>query len=412
MKRPSAPVARQSGFSIVELMVAVTIALVASLAIFQTYAASEERKRTTTSGSEGLQSGVFALAALERAVVNAGYNLMVVSDPGYTSPVRLITPGTGYALSTTNPPRPEFHLGCNFTIGGTRYRMAPLSAIDGGDGQASDVLTVFSGSSADVPLPVPAETGGLTSGSATIRLRSTWGFSVGDWVLVYEQSAALNVGTDRPRDCTLARVTGLPNAPLISPADVTLDTPTVATYDEPVVINLGRTPAFERYSVDAAGRLMVADLLNGTPPQPVADNVVSLQVQIGVDVGNDDVIDEWINPPALETTLLNPANPLPQNALTPLPAPPGVRSIHQIKGVRIGLLVRSPRMERPDTSGNCSVTSAASLEVLPAVAGIAASRLPAMPGSGAFALTGDQRCFRYNTVVSMVPVRNALLSEM
>jgi type IV pilus assembly protein PilW len=408
----TAAAARQRGFSIVELMVAVTIALVASLAIFQTYAASEERKRTTTSGSEGLQAGVFALASLERAVVNAGYNLMVVSDPGYTSPTRLITPGTGYSLSTTNPPRPEFHIGCNFTLGGTRYRLAPLMATDGGGGLASDVLTVFSGSSADVPLPVPAETGGLASGSTTIRLRSTWGFAVGDWVLVYEQSAALNVGTDRPRDCTLARVTALPGAPVISPADVVLDTPTPVTYDEPVVINLGRTPAFERYTVDAAGRLMVVDLLNGTPAQPVAENVVSMQVQLGIDVGNDDVIDEWINPPALESTLVNPVNPPPQNSVTNLPAPAGVRALHQVKGVRIGLLVRSPRMERPGASGNCTVTSAASLEVLPAVAGAAANRLPEMPGSGGIALSGDQRCFRYNTVVSMVPVRNALLNEM
>lgn len=412
MNAPLAAVRRQRGFSIVELMVAVTIALVASLAIFQTYAASEERKRTTTSGSEGLQAGVFALASLERAVVNAGYNLMVVSDPGYTSPVRLITPGSGYSLSTTNPPRPEFHIGCNFTHGGTRYRLAPLMAVDGGGGLASDVLTVFSGSSADVPLQVPAETGGLTSGSTTVRLRSTWGFSVGDWVLVYEQSAALNVGTTRPRDCTLARVTALPSAPAISPADVTFDTPTPVAYDEPVVVNLGRSPAFERYSVDAAGRLMVADLLNGTPAQPVAENVASLQVQLGIDVGNDDVIDEWVNPPALESTFLNPVNPLPQNSVTSLPAPAGVRGLHQIKGVRIGLLVRSPRMERSDASGNCTVTSAATLEVLPAVAGAAANRLPDMPGSGSFAPTGDQRCFRYNTVVSMVPVRNALLNEM
>lgn len=403
---------RQRGFSIVELMVAVTIALAASLAVFQTYAVSEERKRTTTSGSEALQAGVFALAALERAVVNAGYNLLVVSDPGYTSPVRIVTPGTGYALSNTNPPRPEFHIGCNFTLGGTRYRMAPLAAIDGGGGLASDVLTVFSGSSADVPLPVPAETGGLASGSATIRLRSTWGFAVGDWVLVYEQSAALNVGTDRPRDCTLARVTALPSAPAISPADVVLDVPTVVTYDEPVVVNLGRNPAFERYFIDAAGRLMIADLLNGTPAQPVADNVVSLQVQLGIDVGNDDVIDEWINPPALESALLNPENPPPQNTLTALPVPAGPRGLHQIKGVRIGLLMRSPRMERPDASGACTASSAASLEVLPAVTGAAASRLPEMPGSGSFGLSGDQRCFRYSTVVSMVPVRNAILNEM
>lgn len=211
---------RPAGFSLVELMVAMVIGLMTTLAIFQSYAANEDRKRTTTSGSEGLQEGIFALASLQRAVTNAGYNLTVVSDPGYMSPVRVITPGGNYALSNTNPPRPEFHLGCNFNHGMAAFRMAPLTATDGADGFASDTLTIFSGSSPNVPLPVPAETGGLAAGSSTIRLRSTWGFAVGDWVLVYEQSAAQNAGALRPRACTLARVTGLPTAPAISPADI------------------------------------------------------------------------------------------------------------------------------------------------------------------------------------------------
>ncbi len=145
------------------------IAMIASLAVFQAVSVSEARKRSTSSGSEGLQAGVFGLASLERAIANAGYNLMVVSDPGYTSPVRLVTPGTGYTLSTTNPPKPEFHIGCNFTVGGTVYRAAPIVATDGGAGLASDTLIVFSGSSANVPLPASAETGGLAAGSSTIR---------------------------------------------------------------------------------------------------------------------------------------------------------------------------------------------------------------------------------------------------
>ncbi len=85
-------------------MVASVIAMVASMAIFQTYASNEERRRTTTSGGEGLQAGLFALATIERAITNAGYNLTVVSDPGYTSPVRLIDPGAAqFTLSTTQP---------------------------------------------------------------------------------------------------------------------------------------------------------------------------------------------------------------------------------------------------------------------------------------------------------------------
>lgn len=403
---------RQRGFSLLELMVAMVIAMIASLAIFQTVSVSEERKRSTTSGSEGLQAGVFGLASLERSITNAGYNLTVISDPGYTSPTRIVTPGTGYTLSTDRPPRPEFHIGCTFTIGGINYRTAPLVARDGGDGFTSDTMMIFSGSSANVPLPAVVETGGLAAGSNTIRLRSTHGFNVGDWVMVYEQSTVVNVGTARPSGCTLAQVTGLPMAPAISPADITISAPTVALYQEPVVINLGPRPSLEQFSVDANGRLVVQDLLNNTPAQVLTENVVSMQVQLGIDVGNDDVIDEWINPPAAYVNLNNPPNPLPNNVTSALPIPGGARAIHQIKAIRVGLLVRSPQFERPDASGNCTTTPAGPFQVLPARAGAAGNNLPDMPSSGNYNLAGDQRCFRYNTVTSVVTMRNAILSEM
>jgi type IV pilus assembly protein PilW len=403
---------RQSGFSLLELMVATVIGLVASLAVFQTVSVSEERRRSTASGSEGLQDGVFGLASLERAVMNAGYNLMVISDTAYTSPVRLVTPGVGYILSGTNPPRPEFNVGCSFTVAGNTYRAAGVVATDGGGALASDTLILFSGSSSLVPLPAVAETGALAMGSNTVRLRSTYGFTVGDWVLVYEQNGAVNAGTTRPSACTLAQVQALPNAPAISPADITLSVPTAAMYVEPVVINLGRTPALEEYRVDANARLQVRNLITGAPAQVVADNVLSLQVQLGIDVGNDDVIDEWINPPAAAATWLNPPNPLPANQITALPVAAAPRGLHQIKAVRLGLLMRSPQFERPDSSGNCTTTPAGPYETLPAVAGVAASGLAAIPSSGAYTLAGDQRCFRYNTVSAVVGVRNAIMSEM
>ena len=44
-----------AGFSLLELMVAAVIAMVGAVTIFQTMSVSEERRRSTTSGSEGLQ---------------------------------------------------------------------------------------------------------------------------------------------------------------------------------------------------------------------------------------------------------------------------------------------------------------------------------------------------------------------
>jgi hypothetical protein len=358
---------------------------------------------------------VFALAAIERAIMSAGYNLTAISDSGYLSPVRRITPGTGYTLSSTQPPVPEMHLGCQFSAAGATQRAATVLAHVGGGagGLASDTLVVFTGSSSTVPLPVASATLALPAGSTTISLTSTHGFRVNDWVLVYEQNSAANPGTTRPVSCTLTRVTALPSAPVISPADITLAAGTAAAYQQPMVIHLGPSPTLERYQVDGSGRLTVTDLLtDGAQPQVIADNVVAMRIQLGIDRGNDDVIDEWMAAPSQASSLTNPPNPLPPNAVTPAgPPPPGDRAIHQIKAVRVGLLVRSPQFEK--AAGDACSTSGASLTpILPARTGDTATRVPDMPSSGNVSLSGDKRCFRYNAITAVLSVRNAVLSEM
>jgi len=416
--------ARQAGFTLLELMVASVIAMVAAVTIFQTMSVSEERRRSTTSGSEGLQAGVFALASLERAIVNAGFNLTAISDTTYVSPVRRVTPGSGFVLSSTTPPRPELHLGCTFTHSGQTYRAAPLLAAATGAnaGIDTDTLTIFSGSSATVPLPVPA-TGTVEAGATAITMASIHGFQVDDWVLVYEQSDAASPGTTRPVACTLGRVTA--RTPASENGTITMAPGAAAKYTQPVVINLGRAPTLERFVVDANGRLTVTNLLGTAGPQVLADNVVAMRVQLGIDRGNDDVIDEWINAPATIDTWLNPDNPLPPNQVG-IPGGGGAgggggggggggaaaRAFHQIKAVRVGLLIRSPQFERAEEKGGCMITDGAKRQILPARTGNAAAGLPDMPASGTYTFEGDQRCFRYNTVSAVLGLRNALLSEM
>ncbi|MGB8856654.1 MAG: prepilin-type N-terminal cleavage/methylation domain-containing protein, partial [Burkholderiales bacterium] len=57
---------KQSGFSLVEVMVGLLIGLLGTIVIFQVFSISEGQKRTTTSGNDANQSGVFALYTLER----------------------------------------------------------------------------------------------------------------------------------------------------------------------------------------------------------------------------------------------------------------------------------------------------------------------------------------------------------
>ncbi|MGH6693257.1 MAG: PilW family protein, partial [Gammaproteobacteria bacterium] len=56
--------ARSRGLSLVELLVAAAIGIIASLAIFQVFAVFEGQKRTTASGGEAQTSGTLALYTL------------------------------------------------------------------------------------------------------------------------------------------------------------------------------------------------------------------------------------------------------------------------------------------------------------------------------------------------------------
>jgi hypothetical protein len=273
----------------------------------------------------------------------------------------------------------------------------------------------------------------VDANATEMTLTSIHGFRVDDWVLVYEQSDAASPGTTRPVACTLTRVTARSVAS--HQGTITLQAGTAAAYQQPMVINLGLTPTLERFVVDGNGRLMVTNLLGTGGAQVLADNVVAMRVQLGIDRGNDDVVDEWINAPETIDTWLNPSNPLPPNQVG-IPGGGGgggngngngggggggggasqARAFHQIKAVRVGLLIRSPQFERAQEgngqNGGCTTTDGSNRVILPARAGDAASGLPDMPASGSYSFDGEQRCFRYNTVSAVLGLRNALLSEM
>lgn len=64
---------RDRGFSVIELMVAVVIGLVAAIVIMQMFGLSEGRKRATTSGADAQTTAGVALYLMERDLRQAGY---------------------------------------------------------------------------------------------------------------------------------------------------------------------------------------------------------------------------------------------------------------------------------------------------------------------------------------------------
>jgi type IV pilus assembly protein PilW len=96
----------QAGFSLVEIMVGMVIALLGVIIIFQVFSVSEGIKRTTTSGGDALQNGASALFSLGRSLKMAGYGIFpstyaapYLADPASTAPVT-ITPGAANGSDT------------------------------------------------------------------------------------------------------------------------------------------------------------------------------------------------------------------------------------------------------------------------------------------------------------------------
>jgi type IV pilus assembly protein PilW len=74
----------EGGFSIVEIMVAAAIALIGIVAIFQVLAVWEERKRTTSSGSDAQVSGTIAMYNMDRDLRQAGFGFGLSTYMGCT----------------------------------------------------------------------------------------------------------------------------------------------------------------------------------------------------------------------------------------------------------------------------------------------------------------------------------------
>jgi Tfp pilus assembly protein PilW len=95
-----------AGFSLVDVMVGMIIALLGVIIMFQVFSVSEDVKRTTTSGGDALQNGASALFVIDRSLKQAGYGIFASTnlapypaDPTTILPV-LITPGTATTSDT------------------------------------------------------------------------------------------------------------------------------------------------------------------------------------------------------------------------------------------------------------------------------------------------------------------------
>ena len=375
---------RQSaGFTLVELLVAVTIGMALVLAITLMLTRYESGRRTLTSVNDSSMGSAYVSFTLDRIVRSAGSGYAQGWKDSFGC--QLLASRSGI---TTLPRASAFP--APFAAVPQAMRLAPVVVHAGAGTDGSDILAVATGSSGLGESPLPVMTASATG--TGLRVPATIGLRAGDLVMV-SQGATLCMlqqvasgfagGADQQLDFggTYAD-SDIAGTRL---EDLGVGTP---AWLSPLGNTTGNQPMFQLLGVGPNATLVAHDMLqlNGSDSvTAIADGVADLRARYGVDTTNDNIIDSWRDPavaPWDAATLLN--GTLDSKI-----------RLSQIVAVRVGVLVRTSTPER-DSVAPASVTLFSDL----------GSTLQATRS-----LNAAERLVRWRTVEFTVPLRNALLTQ-
>lgn len=368
----------QRGLSLIELMVALTIGLVVSLAIFSVISVSEARKRNTTGTNDMNQNGAFALYQLDQAVRSAGTGFSQQYTLTFGCAINAKRGGKA-VIPPTALPSPFDSLTAN--IGGA-FRMAPAIIWQDPDGKLSDILIVMAGSAGYGEMPIESTSVPTVNPSPQLRLLNTLSFSAGQQLLVAERPGAGSLPA-----CLIESVDATYKGPAttgVLPLGGTFYTAgtdkTLESYSsDSVALNLGSSPSFRLYGVGANNTLVGFDLLNGTAGSSdlIGDGVVEMHAIYGVDAANNGTI-AWTEPTGSYA-----ASALLDGSVN------AGKLIAGIKAIRVGIITRSA-VEDKNT--------------------VSPEKLTLFDGAVAYTKTPSaaERKFRYRVLEATIPLRNAL----
>jgi len=380
---------RQRGFSLVELMIAVVIGMLALVFALRLVTGSEHARDAAVGGSDSMQNGMVALFSISGDAAQAGFGL---NDPIVGGCDTVFSDTGGYALAPTS------------TAGAVTRRLAPV--VIESNGSAPDRVTFYAGSA--------------LGGTATLRLRKNYvsgtridvdgvpfGFAQRD-VLV--AAPELEGGK-----CALAQISEDPAKLSPPPNDQYLLIAKGSNYrfnsgnlgvaftgGAARVFDLGPpdTLSFHSWSVaDGFLQLRATDLSGASnTPSTVADNIVSLKAQYGFDTrtGSAFTPQGGVQVTQWSSTIIN---------------ADGDGTVgdggdyRQVVAVRLAVVARSKSVERPGANGVCSATSAKpqvfGTEVPQGVTAVPVTVDVAVPGDPT-----DWRCYRYRVFETVVNLRN------
>jgi len=371
---------KQRGLTLIELLVAMLIGLIVTLAVASIVVVGETHRRVTTSTNDMEQAGAYAAYVLDRALRSAGSSLVQSVQPidrgvfGCKLNAAALLPAGAFPA----PFKKAFLPGSTSDL-----RVAPVLIGKSQSDTGSDVLVVMGGDAVAGGVPR-----GLTDpGSATtLAMDNTVGVSAGDLVLVSQQGTT---------DCLLEQVSGttakvltLGGAYYTAGKSTSLETlaASTSTYVTPLGNPANGNVQFQLFGVGDNRTLVGYDLLLGAggAPQALADGVAELHAIYGVDTNGDGILDNWTDPGAAGFDIA-----------TVMQTPETMR---KIVAVRVALVMRSANREK-------EAVSPTKLKLFGDDFQDAAKN----PISQTVTLGDDDQHYRHRVVEFTIPLRNMLL---
>ena len=369
----------QRGLTLIELMVVMAVSLILTLAVTAVLIAGEGQKRTTTSVNDREQSGLHAALLLDRVLRSAGSGLaQTVSVGGYGCALAASKDGVPILSAATAWPAP-------FAAFPAQPRVAP-ALIQKGEGNASDIIMVMSGSAAAGDAPRPLLAGGSAS---QLQLNGTLQLKGGDIVLITSGADCVieQVKDDFTGDASTTQLdlggdyhAGGNPLPGVVAGGASLS----------VLGNHGPAdnhPQFMLYGVGANHELAGYDMLqmDSSQVQALADGVQRLYAVYGVDAEGRGKVSEWVDPSGdwgIDALAADPAR------------------LRKILAIRFALVLRSSTAEKKPVE-QAAVPADGKIVVFGDL------------GEGrqrTLELSDDDRRYRYQVIDTKVPLRNALLA--
>ncbi len=360
----------QRGFSLVELMVAVVIGLLTTLAITQVLVVSEGQRRTTTTGSDAQVNGALAIDAIQRDIQMAGYGFS--SDQAILGcSISAKYNGAQIATGAATPTFPT--------------TLAPVQ-IDNTD-PTRNVIRVLASAKANYSIPTRVispsyDPAGSGTNKVVFSVTSTLGVANGDLFLAAKNGASL---------CEVFQATAAPSVDgQINRADASTGwNPTgfpTATYNEgDLLVNLGSL-IDRRYSISSDNVLQLTEFSVATPatvatPVDLYPNVVGLQAFYGKDTDGDGTVDAYNRT-----------------------APTSASEWTQVLSIRVALVTRSAQYEKELVTTASPLWNVGTTISISGTAACGASKCLTLD----ITTLPDWQHYRYKVSDTVVPLRNML----